>query len=104
MSVRAREKAEALSLALVLFIVAIYLIMRELALSQLIGLLIMAPSLVMLGYYIVSGERDKYYYIGLYTVLFLGGTYVYGLTTLRMVAGLVLVVVGILIVVAHLRK
>ncbi|MEB3759240.1 MAG: hypothetical protein GSR72_04270 [Desulfurococcales archaeon] len=104
MRVGAREKAEALSLALILFIVAVYLFVRELSLSQLVGLLIMAPSLVMLGYYVVSRERDKYYNVGLYTVLFLAGSYVYGLTTLRVVAGLVLVVIGVLIVVSYLRK
>ena len=104
MPIGAREKAEALSIALVLFITAVYLLVRGLTLSQLVGLLIMAPSIVMLIYYTISRERDKYYNIGLYTVLFLAGTYIYGLTTFRLVAGLILVVIGVLIIVSYLRK
>ncbi len=101
---RGKELAEALAIVSVLVILGIYLIVQGIEFRQLLGAIIMAPSIILAIYYAISSETDKYYGLGLYTVIALLGLFIYGLANARIIAGIILLIIASLVLLSYLRR
>ncbi|MEB3861163.1 MAG: hypothetical protein GSR84_02960 [Desulfurococcales archaeon] len=101
-----RRRAEAAALASILVVLAVSLLAwDELGVRGLIGLMILAPSGVMLGYYVYDrGAPDRLYSIGLYSFLIAVSLVVLGVNAKYVAAGFLFMVAGMIIAYNALRR
>lgn len=95
----ARSRAEAAAIASVLLVLAVGLALwGELGLRDILGLVILAPSGVMLGYYLYDRDAsDRLYSIGLFTFLIAVSLIVLGINARYVAAVFLALAAGIIV-------